>query len=77
MIRDGFDGAIHLKPFGCTPEINALPALHKMSREHKFPLVSFSLDSHTAETGIVTRLEAFRDMISYKSEGGFLCLNTT
>ena len=77
MIREGFDGAIHLKPFGCMPEINALPAIHKMARDYQFPLVSFSLDSHTAETGVITRLEAFRDMISYKRLGGLPCLNAT
>lgn len=77
MIKEGFDGAIHLKPFACMPEINALPALHKMSRDYQFPLVTFSFDSHTAETGVMTRLEAFFDMISYKRQGGVNCASIT
>lgn len=77
MIQQGFDGAIHLKPFGCMPEINALPALHKMCRLFQFPLVSLSFDSHTAETGVQTRLEAFYDMIDAKRKGGFLCVSAT
>lgn len=72
MIKDGFDGAMHLKPFSCMPEINALPALHKMSRDHQFPLACFSFDSHTSETGMQTRLEAFFDMIYYKRQGALV-----
>ncbi len=77
MINQGYDGAIHLKPFGCMPEINAMPALHRMCREHQFPLVSLSFDSHTAETGVQTRLEAFYDMIACKRQGGMLCMSAT
>jgi predicted nucleotide-binding protein (sugar kinase/HSP70/actin superfamily) len=77
MIHQGFDGAIHLKPFGCMPDINALPALHRMCREHRFPLVSLSFDSHTAETGVQTRLEAFYDMLACKRQGGMLCMSAT
>lgn len=75
MIRGGFDGAIHLKPFACMPEMNALPVLHKMCSDHQFPLVSLSFDAHTAETGLMTRLEAFYDMIAYKRHGGLPCMN--
>ncbi|OGK08805.1 MAG: hypothetical protein A2Y63_07000 [Candidatus Riflebacteria bacterium RBG_13_59_9] len=77
MIKEGFDGAIHLKPFACMPEINALPALHKMSRDYQFPLVTFSFDSHTAESGVMTRLEAFFDMITYRRQGGVHCASVT
>jgi len=77
MILQGFDGAIHVKPFGCMPEINAIPALHRMCRHHQFPLVSLSFDSHTAESGVKTRLEAFYDMIACKRQGGLLCMNAT
>jgi len=73
MIRQGFDGAIHLKPFACMPEINAMPALRRMSQEHRFPLITLSFDSHTAEAGVLTRLEAFYDMISQKRQGGVPC----
>jgi len=69
MIKSGFDGAIHLKPFACMPEINAMPAMYRMSRDSRFPLTCFSFDSHTSESGVKTRLEAFYDMISHRREG--------
>ncbi len=61
--KQGFDGLIHVKPFGCMPEINAMPALHRVSEDFHFPILYFSFDSLTSETGIKTRLEAFYDML--------------
>ncbi len=61
--KRGFDGLVHVKPFGCMPEINAMPALHRISEDFHFPILYFSFDSLTSETGIKTRLEAFYDML--------------
>jgi predicted nucleotide-binding protein (sugar kinase/HSP70/actin superfamily) len=61
--KRGFDGLIHVKPFGCMPEINAMPALHRVSEDFRFPILYFSFDALTSETGIKTRLEAFYDML--------------
>jgi len=69
MLKNKYDGIIHVKPFGCMPEINAMPAMYKMSRDFNVPLVCFSFDSHTSEAGVKTRLEAFYDMIYYKKQG--------
>ncbi|MCX6808495.1 MAG: hypothetical protein NTW50_02405 [Candidatus Berkelbacteria bacterium] len=66
LAKDGFDGLIHVKPFGCMPEVNAMTALHRVSRDYKFPIIYFSFDSQTSETGINTRLEAFYDMLVMK-----------
>jgi predicted nucleotide-binding protein (sugar kinase/HSP70/actin superfamily) len=68
-LREGFDGVIHVKPFGCLPEVNALPALQRLSREHDFPLMTLSFDVHTSETGTRTRVEAFCDMLLRRREG--------
>jgi len=64
--KKGYDGIIHLKPFGCIPEVNAMSALQRLSKEKKFPIIYFSFDSHTSETGIKTRLEAFYDMLKMR-----------
>jgi predicted nucleotide-binding protein (sugar kinase/HSP70/actin superfamily) len=64
--KEGIDGVIHVKPFGCMPEVNAMSALHRLGREHKFPILYFSFDSQTSETGIKTRIEAFYDMLIMK-----------
>jgi predicted nucleotide-binding protein (sugar kinase/HSP70/actin superfamily) len=68
LAKQGFDGVIHVKPFGCMPEINAMPALHHISHDYNMPIIYFSFDTLTSETGIKTRLEAFYDMLIMKKE---------
>lgn len=64
--ESGVDGIIQVKSFGCTPEIDAMPVLQNISRDYKIPILHFSFDSQTSETGIKTRLEAFYDMVVAK-----------
>lgn len=66
LIDQGYDGLIHIKPFGCTPEIGAIPIIQKVCQDGKMPIIYFSFDSQTSETGIKTRLEAFYDMLKIK-----------
>ncbi|MDR1101485.1 MAG: hypothetical protein LBL34_03915 [Clostridiales bacterium] len=66
LARAGYDGIIHLKPFGCTPEVNSMPIVQRISQDFKIPVLYFSFDSQTSETGVKTRLEAFADMIDMK-----------
>lgn len=66
--RKGYDGIIHMKSFGCIPELSATPALMNLSRDWDIPILHLSFDSHTSETGVQTRLEAFADMIRMKKE---------
>lgn len=66
LIDQGYDGLIHIKPFGCTPEIGAIPIISKVCKDYKMPIIYFSFDSQTSETGIKTRLEAFYDMLKIK-----------
>lgn len=61
--KSGFDGIIQVKSFGCTPELNVMPILDNISRDYKVPVLHFSFDSETSETGVRTRLEAFYDMV--------------
>ncbi|WP_315074277.1 2-hydroxyacyl-CoA dehydratase [uncultured Clostridium sp.] len=68
LAEAGYDGVIHVKPFGCTPEVNAMPILQNISNDYKIPVLYFSFDSQTSETGIKTRLEAFYDMLMMKKE---------
>jgi len=63
-----YDGIIHVKPFGCTPEVNAIPSLQNISNDYKIPILYFSFDSQTSETGVKTRLEAFYDMLIKRKE---------
>lgn len=64
--KKGYDGIIHLKSVGCTPEIDSMPVLQNISHDYKIPILYFSFDTQTADAGIQTRLEAFYDMMTMK-----------
>ena len=64
----GFDGLIHAKSAGCTPEIDCIPVLQKVSEDYSVPVLYLTYDSQTSDTGLDTRLEAFYDMLSMKKE---------
>jgi predicted nucleotide-binding protein (sugar kinase/HSP70/actin superfamily) len=66
--KKGYDGIIHVKSFGCTPEIDVIPVLQNISADYKLPILYFSYDSQTSDAGIHTRLEAFHDMIMMRKE---------
>lgn len=69
LMEQGFDGVVHLKPFGCMPEVNAMSALQRISRENSFPVLFMSYDAQTSETGVLTRVEAFADMLELRRRG--------
>lgn len=68
LIKNKYDGIIHIKPFGCTPEIGAMPIIQRITQENNMPIIFFSYDSNTADEGIKTRLEAFYDLVSLRNE---------
>ena len=62
----GYDGIIHIKSAGCTPEIDCMPILQQVSSDYHIPILYLSFDSQTSDTGLDTRLEAFYDMLAMK-----------
>ena len=68
--HEGIDGFIHLAPFSCTPEIVAGSVLPRLARDHDVPLLTLSFDEHSAEAGLVTRLEAFVDLLERRARSG-------
>lgn len=70
--RNHYDGIIHIYPFGCMPEIVAQYALKNIVADHNLPLLSISLDEHSSDVGIITRLEAFADCIKRKKQKEWL-----
>ncbi len=66
--KHGYDGIIHTKPTGCTPEIGAIPILMRAAQEEKMPIIFFSFDEQSGMEGINTRLEAFYDLLTLKKE---------
>lgn len=66
MCKEHYDGIIHIKSSFCTPEIGAMPLINKIASEYNIPVIFFSFDANTSETGIKTRLEAFYDMLEMR-----------
>lgn len=64
--KNGYDGVIQLAPFTCIPEIVARTILTKVSKIHDIPVLTFFLDEQTGKAGMVTRLEAFVDLLKRK-----------
>lgn len=60
----GFDGVIQLLPFGCMPENIATSIIPKVQQQHDIPVLTLSFDEQTGRAGMVTRIEAFLDLLN-------------
>jgi predicted nucleotide-binding protein (sugar kinase/HSP70/actin superfamily) len=59
-----FDGGLHCVSFGCGPGSVMMEMIgRKIVKGKEFPFFSLVMDESTGETGLLTRLEAFCDMI--------------
>lgn len=66
--KKGIDGVIHIKSFGCVPEINAISTLNQISEDYKTPIIYLSFDGENAISNIDTKIEAFKDLIENKKK---------
>jgi predicted nucleotide-binding protein (sugar kinase/HSP70/actin superfamily) len=58
------DGVIGIMAFGCGPDSLMMDMVRRYSAKlGSTPFMSLTLEEHTAEAGVVTRLEAFTDMV--------------
>jgi predicted nucleotide-binding protein (sugar kinase/HSP70/actin superfamily) len=57
------DGLVAVIAFGCAPDSGLAPALGQAARQAGVPMLTVTLDEHSGEAGLVTRLEAFVDML--------------
>lgn len=62
------DGIIYLTAFGCGPD-SLIGELMEREAQHRktIPYILLTIDEHSGEAGIQTRLEAFIDMIKWRS----------
>jgi len=66
-LQSGADGVIGIMTFGCGPDSLMMDMVHRQAtRLGITPFMSLTLEEHTAEAGVITRLEAFLDMIQRK-----------
>ena len=63
LARAGFDGVIQILPFTCMPEIVAKSILPQISEDYGMPVMTLVFDEHAGEAGIMTRIEAFVDLL--------------
>lgn len=63
LARAGYDGVVQVFPFTCMPEIVAKSILPKISEDYNIPVLTLVLDEHAGEAGIMTRIEAFADLL--------------
>ena len=68
LCEEDYDGIIHIKSSFCTPEIGAMPIISKIASAYQKPVLFFSFDSATSQTGVETRLEAFYDMLEMRKD---------
>jgi predicted nucleotide-binding protein (sugar kinase/HSP70/actin superfamily) len=57
------DGIIYLSCFGCGTDSMVQELLARFARDQHKPYMMITLDEHSGEAGLVTRLEAFLDMV--------------
>lgn len=64
------DGLISVVSFACGPDSVMLTTIQRRAKEPgSKPLLSITIDEHTGEAGLVTRLEAFVDMLARRKYG--------
>jgi predicted nucleotide-binding protein (sugar kinase/HSP70/actin superfamily) len=64
MADGGYDGIAHLQPFTCLPEVVAQNILPRVVKDHQIPVLEIIIDEQTARTGLLTRVEAFVDLMA-------------
>ncbi len=68
--KKGYDGLVQVLPLTCMPEIIAESILPTISKQYDIPVLALTFDEHAGETGLVTRLEAFVDMLRERRRHG-------
>ncbi|HSV31026.1 MAG TPA: hypothetical protein VLH40_03255 [Atribacteraceae bacterium] len=68
--HQGYDGVVHLYPFTCMPEVVAKGIMGEVGRDYDLPLLHLAIDEHAGEAGLVTRVEAFVDVLERRRKFG-------
>lgn len=69
MDRPYVDGVIYLTCFGCGIDSFAgYMAEHRIRRHTAIPFTTITLDEHSGEAGLTTRIEAFMDTIRWRTQ---------
>ncbi|WP_170270481.1 acyl-CoA dehydratase activase-related protein [Heliorestis acidaminivorans] len=67
FLQEKIDGLIYVAAFGCGPDSLVGELVERYAkRSGQVPTLYLTIDEHTGEAGIVTRIEAFLDLIERK-----------
>jgi predicted nucleotide-binding protein (sugar kinase/HSP70/actin superfamily) len=66
-LAEPVDGFIQVTPFACGPEAIVGDLLERRIKQAGKPLLKLNFEEHSGEAGIITRLEAFLDLIKFRS----------
>lgn len=66
--KPSLDGVIHVTAFACGPDAMVGKFMELELKERKIPFIPITIDEHSGEAGVITRLEAFIDMIRYRRQ---------
>ena len=66
---DQVNGVVSLAPFGCGAESFVVALVERRARNQGLPSLTVNLDEHTSTLGMMTRLEAFCDLLERKESG--------
>ena len=74
-VERGIGGVIGIMTFGCGPDSVMMDMVNRhASRLKDTPFMSLTLEEHTAEAGVITRMEAFLDMTQRKQREAPACV---
>ncbi|MDI9568496.1 MAG: acyl-CoA dehydratase activase-related protein [bacterium] len=68
LSKGNIDGIIHVSNFACGPDAMVNKLLELEAKKYSCPFLTVSLDEHTGQAGIHTRLEAFVDMVRWRRQ---------
>lgn len=63
-------GCISVAAFGCGSDAVMIEQVQKLTTQAGIPLLNLTLDEHSGEAGLVTRIEAFVDMLRWRMKSG-------
>ncbi|MCX7780216.1 MAG: hypothetical protein N2491_04750 [Negativicutes bacterium] len=66
MRHRGLDGIIQVFPFTCMPEVIAKNILPTVAASVNMPVLSLAFDEQSGEAGMMTRVEAFIDLLYFR-----------
>lgn len=69
LLEKKVDGIVHVTAFSCGPDAMVDKLMELEAKNHgRVPFLTLSLDEHTGEAGVQTRIEAFVDMLRLRRD---------